>query len=68
MTDKEFLEKYGNDKVYFSSTYKHGVTYRNRDLGIIVCGIIDYKDYMEYEETVNEIASLEDFYFMIEKQ
>lgn len=29
MTEKEFLEKYGNEKVEFSDMYKFRATYKN---------------------------------------
>ena len=32
MTKQEFLQKYGNEKVYFSSMYKFRASFRNEEL------------------------------------
>ena len=63
MTEKEFLEKYGNEKVEFSSMYKFRVMYKNEELKIFCRGVVDYRDDIEKIETVNSIFHLEDFEF-----
>ena len=67
MTEKEFLEKYGDENVYFTNTYKRGITYRNEELGITVYGVMDYRDDMSYEETIRSVSYLEGFYFTFDK-
>src|SRR6056297_1226477 len=61
MTDKEFLAKYGNEKVEFSSIYKFKVTYKNEELKIWCSGIIESRDRVDRTETVYDIYNLDDF-------
>ena len=63
MTEKEFLEKYGNEKVEFSSMYKFRAMYKNEELKIFCRGVVEYRDDIEKIETVNSIFQLEDFEF-----
>lgn len=63
MTENEFLEKYGNEKVEFSNMYKYRATYKNDELGIWCSGNVGYKDIIEKTETVNYIFDLEHFKF-----
>ena len=63
MTEKEFLEKYGNEKVEFSNMYKFRVRYKNEELKIFCRGVVDYRADIEKVETVNSIFDLEDFEF-----
>lgn len=65
MGEKEFLEKYGKVKVYFTNLYNKRITYENKDLGIKCIGSVEYRDSMDYEEDVYNISFLEDFYFEI---
>ena len=63
MTEQEFLQKYGNEKVYFSSMYKFRATFINEELKIWCSGALDYRDDISYEETVNSVFNLEYFEF-----
>jgi len=63
MTEKEFLQKYGNEKVYFSGMYKYRATFRNEELKIWCSGVLDYRHDISKEETVNSVFDLEDFDF-----
>lgn len=63
MTQEEFLEKYGNEKVHFSEMYKFTAYYKNEELGIWCRASIEYRDSIEAEETVNSIFQLEYFDF-----
>ena len=63
MTEQEFLQKYGNEKVYFSSMYKFRAIFRNEELKIWCSGVLEYKDDISYEEVVNSIFYLEYFQF-----
>ena len=65
MTEKEFLEKYGNEKVYFTGMYKFNAMYANKELGIYCSGLLDYRDEISYEETPNSLSQLEEFKFSI---
>jgi hypothetical protein len=44
MTEKEFLEKYGNQKVYFSSMYEYRAIYKNEKLNIWCSGVVESRD------------------------
>ncbi len=63
MTQEEFLEKYGNENVYFSEMYKFSAYYKNAELGIWCRATIEYRDDIGAEETVNSISQLEYFDF-----
>jgi hypothetical protein len=63
MTEKEFLEKYGNEKVEFSNMYKFRATYKNEELKIWCSGVLEYRGDIEKVETVNSIFDLEYFQF-----
>lgn len=63
MEVKEFLEKYGNEKVYFTGMYKFRAMYENKELGIYCSGVIEYRGDISYEETVNSVFDLEYFQF-----
>ena len=63
MTEKEFLEKYGNEKLEFSNMYKFRVMYKNEELKIFCRGVVNYRDDIEKIETVNSIFDLDDFEF-----
>lgn len=63
MEEKEFLAKYGNEKVEFSYMYKFRVTYINEELKIWCSGVLEYRDDFEKVETVNSIFDLDDFKF-----
>jgi|688.fasta_scaffold169270_4 hypothetical protein len=65
ITEKEFLQKYGNVNVEFSSMYKNRATYKNEDLKIWCSGVLEYRDTIEKVETVNSIFNLEYFQFGI---
>ncbi len=66
MTEQEFLQKYGNEKVYFSSMYKYKAIFRNEELKIWCSGTLEYRDEISYEETVWSVACLDNFSFTIE--
>ena len=63
MTEKEFLEKYGNEKVYFTEMYKFRAVYENKELGIYSSGVVEYRGDISYKETVNSVFDLEYFQF-----
>lgn len=63
MSEKEFLEKYGNEKVYFTGMYKFRAMYENKELGIYCSGVLEYRGDISYEETVNSVFDLEYFQF-----
>ena len=63
MTEKEFLEKYGNEKVYFTEMYKFRAVYENKELGIYCSGVVEYRGDISYKETVNSVFDLEYFQF-----
>jgi hypothetical protein len=63
MTQEEFLEKYGNEKVYFQRMYKHSVYYKNTELGFWCKATIEYDDEIEVEETVNSVFQFNYFDF-----
>lgn len=63
MTEKEFLEKYGNEKVEFSDMYKFRATYKNEELKIWCSGSVEYRGSIDRIETVNSIFDLEYFQF-----
>lgn len=63
MNEKEFLEKYGNEKVEFSNMYKFRATYKNEELKIWCSGTLEYRGDIEKTETVNSIFDLENFQF-----
>lgn len=63
MTEQEFLQKYGNEKVYFSSMYKFRASFRNEELKIWCSGMLEYNNEISYEETVNSIFDLDYFLF-----
>ena len=65
MGEKEFIEKYGKEKVYFSNLHKTRITYENKELGIKCIGSVEYRDDMNYEEDVHNISFLDDFIFEI---
>ena len=65
MTEKEFLEKYGNEKVEFLSMYKFRATYKNEELKIFCSGVVEYRDDITKVETVNSIFDLEHFAFEV---
>ena len=61
MTEQEFLDKYGNEKVYFTNMYKFTARYENKKLGIYCAGTVNYRDTISYEEKVYSVSGLEDF-------
>lgn len=63
MTEQEFLQKYGNEKVYFSSMYKFRASFRNEELKIWCSGMLEYRNEILYEETANSVFDLDDFLF-----
>jgi hypothetical protein len=63
MSEKEFLEKYGNEKVEFSNMYKFRATYKNEELKIWCSGVLEYRGDIEKVETVNSIFDLEYFQY-----
>jgi hypothetical protein len=63
MTKKDFLQKYGKQKLEFSNMYKFRATYKNEELGICCSGIIEYRNEIQKEETVNSLSDLEYFAF-----
>lgn len=63
MSEKEFLEKYGNEKVYFTGMYKFRAMYENKELGIYCSGVVEYRDGISYEETINSVFDLEYFQY-----
>jgi len=63
MTEQDFLQKYGNEKVYFSNMYKFRATFRNEELKIWCSGVLEYRGDISYEETVNSVFDLEYFQF-----
>lgn len=64
MTKKEFLEKYGSEKVYFENVWKFVVNYSNEELGIYCSGSFDYRTELSKEETVASLfGQLETFSF-----
>lgn len=63
MTKKYFLQKYGKQKLEFSNMYKFRATYKNEELGIWCSGIIEYRNEIQKEETVNSLSDLEYFTF-----
>lgn len=63
MTEKEFLEKYGNEKVEFSTLEKYRVIYTSEELKIYCSGVLGYRDNIKKIETVNSIFNLEHFEF-----
>ena len=63
MTEKEFLEKYGNQKVYFSSMYEHIAIYKNEKLNIWCSGLVESRDDISIEEKVLTVFDLEYFRF-----
>jgi hypothetical protein len=63
MTEKEFLEAYGNAKVTFTEMYKHRAMYSNKELGIYCSGVVEYGSAITCEETVISVADLEYFQF-----
>lgn len=65
MSEKEFLEKYGKENVFFNSLDRYRVHYRNEELGIWCEGNVDYRDSLKVKESVNSIFDLNDFKFGI---
>jgi hypothetical protein len=65
MTEKEFLEKYGNEKVYFTKMYKFRAMYENKELGIYCSGGVEHRADISYEETVNTVFDFEYFQFSV---
>jgi hypothetical protein len=63
MTEKEFLEKYGNEEVEFSSMYKFRAIFRSVKLNIWCSGVLEYRGDISKIETVNSIFDLEYFQF-----
>jgi hypothetical protein len=63
MTEKEFLNKYGNEKVYFQRMYKNSIYYKNIELGFWCKATIEYDDEIEVEETVYSIFQFAYFEF-----
>jgi hypothetical protein len=63
MTEKEFLEKYGNQKVYFSSMYEYRAIYKNGTLNIWCSGVVQSRDDIRSQETVLTVFDLEYFRF-----
>jgi len=63
MNEQEFLERYGDKKVYFSNIYKFKITFKNEELKIWRGGILDYRDDLSKEETVISIFNLDCFEF-----
>jgi hypothetical protein len=61
MTEKEFLEKYGHEKVYFSSMYKHRAIYKNEK--IWCSGVTESRDDIRHEEKVLSVFDLDYFEF-----
>lgn len=68
MSEQEFLEKYGSEKVFFSYLDKLRAVYRNDELGIVCSGTLEYRDYLVYEETVMEIFQLDFFEFNVNQK
>jgi len=65
MNEKEFLQKYGNEKVEFKSMCKYRALYRNEELKIWCSGLVEYREDIENIETVNSIFNLDSFQFGI---
>lgn len=65
MSEKEFLEKYGKESVFFNRLDSYRVHYHNEELGIWCEGNIDYRDSLKAKESVNSISNLHDFKFGI---
>jgi hypothetical protein len=63
MSEKEFLEKYGNEKVEFSNMYKFRATYKNEELKIWCSAVLEYSGDIEKVETVNSIFDLDYFQY-----
>jgi hypothetical protein len=61
MTEEQFLEKYGQEKVYFSSMYKYRAVYKNEK--IWCSGVVESRDDIRHEETVLTVFDLEYFRF-----
>ena len=63
MTEEQFLEKYGQEKVCFSSMYKYRAVYKNEKLNIWCSGVTESRDDIRHEETVLTVFDLEYFRF-----
>jgi len=63
MTEEQFLEKYGNQKVYFSSMYKYRAIYKNGTLNIWCSGVVQSRDDIRSQEKVLTVFDLEYFEF-----
>lgn len=63
LTEREFLEKYGGEKVYFTGMYKFRAFYENKELGIYCSGVVYYRQSISYKETVNSVFDLDEFQF-----
>ena len=62
MTKKEFLEKYGSEKVYFESICRFvDVKYSNEELGIYCSGIIGSP------ATLFNVQTIESLFGLLEK-
>ena len=68
ISEKEFLEKYGNEKVEFSNMYKFRATYKNEELKIWCSGVLEYRGNINKVETVNSIFDLECFQFGVQSE
>ena len=63
MTEQQFLEKYGHEKVWFSRMYKYRVNYENEKLNIWCSGVAAPRDDINREETVLTVFDYDDFEF-----
>jgi hypothetical protein len=63
LSEKDFLEKYGNEKVEFLELYKYRVVYHNEELKFYCSGVLNQDSEMRKTETVNSVAKLDAFQF-----
>lgn len=63
MTEQQFLEKYGDEKVWFSRMYKYRVKYENEKLNIWCSGVAAPRDDINREETVSTVFDYADVEF-----
>ena len=63
MTEQEFLQKYGTEKVYFSYIHRYSAMFVNEDLKIWCSCDLEYSDDISFEEMVNSIFDLGHFQF-----
>jgi hypothetical protein len=63
LSEKDFLEKYGNEKVEFLELYKYRMVYHNEQLKFYCSGALNQDSEMRKTETVNSVAKLDAFQF-----